>query len=76
MAVEMGVVQREIRVGARPETVFEFFTDPAKMVRWMGLTAALDPRPRQEQTACEGHDREEGAEDQEATRAPQHAGQG
>lgn len=30
---------------ARPETVFEFFTDPEKMVRWMGAAATLDPRP-------------------------------
>ncbi len=45
MAVDASVLQREIRVAAQPETVFEFFTDPAKMVRWMGLEAALDPRP-------------------------------
>jgi uncharacterized protein YndB with AHSA1/START domain len=25
--------------------VFEFFTDPAKMVQWMGTDATLDPRP-------------------------------
>ena len=39
------VLEREIRVGARPETVFPFFTDPEKMVRWMGKQATLDPRP-------------------------------
>jgi uncharacterized protein YndB with AHSA1/START domain len=39
------VVQHEIRVEAPPETVFEFFTDPAKVVRWMGTDATLDPRP-------------------------------
>jgi uncharacterized protein YndB with AHSA1/START domain len=39
------VVEREIRVEAGPETVFPFFTDPAKMVRWMGIGATLDPRP-------------------------------
>jgi uncharacterized protein YndB with AHSA1/START domain len=42
---ETSVVEREIRVEARPETVFPFFTDPAKMLRWMGLGATLDPRP-------------------------------
>jgi uncharacterized protein YndB with AHSA1/START domain len=39
------VVEHEVRVGARPETVFSYFTDPAKMVRWMGAEATLDPRP-------------------------------
>ena len=39
------VVQREIRIDAAPSAVFEFLTDPAKMVRWMGTEAVLDPRP-------------------------------
>jgi uncharacterized protein YndB with AHSA1/START domain len=39
------VVEHEIRVGASPETVFAYFTDPAKMVQWMGTEATLDPRP-------------------------------
>jgi uncharacterized protein YndB with AHSA1/START domain len=39
------VIEREIRVDASPETVFEFFTDPEKMVRWKGSAATLDPRP-------------------------------
>lgn len=43
--VETDVVVREIRIAARPETVFSFFTDPAKMVRWKGRQATLDPRP-------------------------------
>lgn len=38
-------VQREVRIDARPETVFEFFTDPEKMVLWKGTTAELDSRP-------------------------------
>jgi uncharacterized protein YndB with AHSA1/START domain len=40
-----GVIDREIRVDARPETVFSFWTDPAKMARWMGRDVRLDPRP-------------------------------
>jgi uncharacterized protein YndB with AHSA1/START domain len=40
------VVEREVQIDASPDTVFEFFTDPAKMVRWMGATATVDPRPR------------------------------
>jgi uncharacterized protein YndB with AHSA1/START domain len=39
------VVEREVHIDASPETVFEFFTDPAKMVRWKGAQATLDPRP-------------------------------
>jgi uncharacterized protein YndB with AHSA1/START domain len=39
------VVEHEVRIEAMPETVFSFFTDPEKMVRWMGIGATLDPRP-------------------------------
>ena len=42
---ETSVVEQEIRVEAAPEAVFEFFTDPEKLVRWMGVAATLDPRP-------------------------------
>ena len=38
-------VEREIRIRARPETIFPFFTDPELIVRWMGASAELDPRP-------------------------------
>jgi uncharacterized protein YndB with AHSA1/START domain len=38
-------VVREIRIDAAPAAVFEFLTDPAKMVRWMGTEAVLDSRP-------------------------------
>jgi uncharacterized protein YndB with AHSA1/START domain len=39
------VIEHEIRVAASPETVFAYFTDPARMVQWMGTEATLDPRP-------------------------------
>jgi len=42
---ETSVVEREIRIEAAPETVFPFFTDPEKIVRWIGVGATLDPRP-------------------------------
>ncbi len=42
---ETSVVEHEVRIAARPETVFAYFTDPVKMVRWMGTEATLDPRP-------------------------------
>jgi uncharacterized protein YndB with AHSA1/START domain len=38
-------VEVDVRIGASPETVFEFFTDPDKMIQWMGRGAELDPRP-------------------------------
>lgn len=38
-------VEREVRIAARPEVVFEFFTDPVKMIRWKGIDCALDARP-------------------------------
>jgi uncharacterized protein YndB with AHSA1/START domain len=38
------VVEREIRIAARPETVFDYFVDPQKMVQWKGRRAELDPR--------------------------------
>lgn len=44
-ATSAEVVQREIRIDAAPATVFEFLTDPARMVLWMGTEAALVPRP-------------------------------
>jgi len=37
-------VTREVRIAARPETIFQFFVDPAKMVRWKGRMASLDAR--------------------------------
>jgi uncharacterized protein YndB with AHSA1/START domain len=36
----------EVQIDASPETVFDFFTDPDKMIQWMGRTAELDPRPQ------------------------------
>jgi|SRR5436305_5742197 len=42
---EPTVVTREISIGARPETVWEFLVDSEKATRWMGIAATLDPRP-------------------------------
>jgi uncharacterized protein YndB with AHSA1/START domain len=38
-------IEREIRIEARPETVFPFLVDAEKMTRWMGTVATLDARP-------------------------------
>ena len=39
------VITHELRIEARPETVFPFLTDPDKMTRWKGDWAQLDARP-------------------------------
>lgn len=44
-ASDGNAVAREIRVRARPETIFPFFTDPELMVRWMGTSVEVEPRP-------------------------------
>jgi len=43
--VDDGPIVKDIRIDAPPEIVFEFLTDPAKLIRWLGLRAELDPRP-------------------------------
>lgn len=42
---ETDVIELERRIAARPETVFAYFTDPERFVRWQGMDAELDPRP-------------------------------
>jgi uncharacterized protein YndB with AHSA1/START domain len=42
---QRNVVEREVRVAARPETVFAFFVDPEKMILWKGRRAELDAQP-------------------------------
>lgn len=37
---------REIRIAARPETVFQYVVDAARMVRWKGIAAAQDGTSR------------------------------
>jgi uncharacterized protein YndB with AHSA1/START domain len=38
-------VTREVRIQASPETIFPFFTEPEKLMQWMGVQAELDPQP-------------------------------
>jgi uncharacterized protein YndB with AHSA1/START domain len=40
-----GVLERQVRIAAHAETIFPFLTDAEKMARWIGTSAALDPRP-------------------------------
>ena len=39
------VVEVSVHVAAQPETVFGYFTDPARYVQWMGSGATLEPVP-------------------------------
>jgi uncharacterized protein YndB with AHSA1/START domain len=39
------VVEREVRIAASPETVFEFLTESEKQLLWLGRRAELDARP-------------------------------
>ena len=41
----MSELMKSIWIDAPPEVVFEYFTDPAKMRRWCGRDAELDPVP-------------------------------
>nr|WP_308637416.1 SRPBCC family protein [Paenibacillus silvisoli] len=36
-------ITKQIFIECRPETLFSFFTDPEKLVRWMGRHVLLDP---------------------------------
>jgi uncharacterized protein YndB with AHSA1/START domain len=45
MKTETRTVTVERRINGSPETVFPYFTDPAKHVLWQGFEAELDPRP-------------------------------
>jgi uncharacterized protein YndB with AHSA1/START domain len=38
-------LEHDVLIDADPETVFDHFTDPSKLVRWMGAEATVDPRP-------------------------------
>ena len=40
-----GTFRRELRIEASPDLVFTYFTDPAKMARWMGIEHKLDAVP-------------------------------
>jgi uncharacterized protein YndB with AHSA1/START domain len=45
MIDERGRVVHEVVVPRRREDVFAFFTDPARLVRWIGISAELEPAP-------------------------------
>ena len=39
------VVEQTVRISARRETVWRFWTDPERMCAWWGVVAQLDPQP-------------------------------
>jgi uncharacterized protein YndB with AHSA1/START domain len=39
------VVERDVTIRAPRELVWRFWTDPERLVRWMGETASIDLRP-------------------------------
>jgi uncharacterized protein YndB with AHSA1/START domain len=43
--VAADAVVREIEIRAPAAEVYAMFTDPAKLVRWIGIRAMLEPRP-------------------------------
>lgn len=43
---DTSIIDREVRIEAPPEVVATFFTDPAKIARWMASRARVDPRAR------------------------------
>lgn len=42
---EANAVVKEVRIEAAPDTVFDFFMDREKMLRWKGLEAEINPTP-------------------------------
>jgi uncharacterized protein YndB with AHSA1/START domain len=38
------VVEQTVRISARPETVWRYWTDPQRMCDWWGASAELEPR--------------------------------
>lgn len=39
------VIEQTLRINARPETVWRYWTDPQRVCDWWGAAAELDPRP-------------------------------
>jgi uncharacterized protein YndB with AHSA1/START domain len=43
--IEGDAVIHEVRLPVAPDEAFEMFVDPARLVRWIGISAELEPRP-------------------------------
>lgn len=42
MTTDITRIEQRIKIEARPETVFSFLTDPAKLAMWQGQHVAVD----------------------------------
>ena len=42
---DTAAVEQTLRIAARPETVWRYWTDPERMRDWWGTATELDPRP-------------------------------
>ncbi len=42
---DKNVVEQSLRIKARPETVWKYWTDPQRICEWWGSAAQLDPQP-------------------------------
>jgi uncharacterized protein YndB with AHSA1/START domain len=42
---DTSAVEMRLRISARPETVWRYWTDPVRMCDWWGAAAELDPTP-------------------------------
>jgi uncharacterized protein YndB with AHSA1/START domain len=42
---DVNSIHFEMTIEADPASVFSFFTDPQRLVRWIGASPKLDPRP-------------------------------
>ena len=42
---DTGVVEMTLHIRARPETVWRYWTDPARLADWWGTASELDARP-------------------------------
>ncbi len=43
--IEGDEVIHEVRLPVAPDEAFEMFVDPARLVRWIGISAELEPQP-------------------------------
>jgi len=43
--IDGDAVIRELVLPAPAERVFDMFTDPRQLIRWIGMSADLQPRP-------------------------------
>jgi uncharacterized protein YndB with AHSA1/START domain len=44
-STKINAIEREIKINARPETVFSYLVDEHKLRKWMSMSGAWNPRP-------------------------------